>query len=313
MRIARTGTVGPLRLGWPDAGRARLPILVDVPGRRRRATSRRWPASCSPPATTCACSRRTTDDTRATALRAPRHAAAARASRPTGWSRSARRSAGRRTAPSRTSRPRRRRSRRCGASCAPGGFDVVHVHEPVAPVIGWDALTSADAPLVGTFHCYSESRPPHAVAALLGARRKLNRLTRADRRLRGRRLDRAGASTAASTGSSPTASTLPAGGVPAPRAARAGRAAARSSSSARPSSARACRSCCARSRRCASTCPRGSTIVGASEPEVAPLLVDRDRRHRARPRVRRARSTRRSRAPTCSPRRRSAASRSAWS
>ena len=54
--------------------------------------------------------------------------------------------------------------------------DVVHVHEPVAPVIGWDVLTSADAPLVGTFHCHSESRPPHYVAALLGARRKLNRL-----------------------------------------------------------------------------------------------------------------------------------------
>ena len=54
--------------------------------------------------------------------------------------------------------------------------DVVHVHEPVAPVIGWDTLTSADAPLVGTFHCYSESRLPHHVAALLGARRKLNRL-----------------------------------------------------------------------------------------------------------------------------------------
>jgi phosphatidyl-myo-inositol alpha-mannosyltransferase len=58
-----------------------------------------------------------------------------------------------------------------------GAFDVVHLHEPVAPVIGWDALTSADAPLVGTFHCYSESRPPHAVAALLGARRKLNHLS----------------------------------------------------------------------------------------------------------------------------------------
>src|SRR3954451_9869201 len=57
-----------------------------------------------------------------------------------------------------------------------GGFDVVHVHEPVAPTIGWDALTSADAPLVGTFHCYSESVPPHKVAALLGARRKLNHL-----------------------------------------------------------------------------------------------------------------------------------------
>ena len=33
-----------------------------------------------------------------------------------------------------------------------GGFDVVHLHEPVAPVVGWDALTSTDAPLVGTFH-----------------------------------------------------------------------------------------------------------------------------------------------------------------
>src|SRR5215218_7368026 len=39
-----------------------------------------------------------------------------------------------------------------------GGFDVIHLHEPVAPVIGWDALTSADAPLVG-------------------ARRKLNHLS----------------------------------------------------------------------------------------------------------------------------------------
>src|SRR3954470_17522325 len=54
--------------------------------------------------------------------------------------------------------------------------DVVHVHEPVAPVVAWDVLTSTDAPLVGTFHCYSESRPPHMVAALIGARRKLNRL-----------------------------------------------------------------------------------------------------------------------------------------
>ena len=57
-----------------------------------------------------------------------------------------------------------------------GDFDVVHVHEPVAPLIGWDTLTSADAPLVGTFHCYSESIPPHKVAALIGARRKLNHL-----------------------------------------------------------------------------------------------------------------------------------------
>src|SRR5919199_4742703 len=54
--------------------------------------------------------------------------------------------------------------------------DVVHLHEPVAPVVAWDALTSIEAPLVGTFHCYSEAVPPHKVAALIGARRKLNRL-----------------------------------------------------------------------------------------------------------------------------------------
>src|SRR6201991_1423725 len=58
-----------------------------------------------------------------------------------------------------------------------GQFDVVHLHEPVTPVVGWDALTSTDAPLVGTFHCYSESLAPHKIAALMGARRKLNHLS----------------------------------------------------------------------------------------------------------------------------------------
>ncbi len=57
------------------------------------------------------------------------------------------------------------------------GFDVVHLHEPVAPLVGWDALTSTDAPLVGTFHCYSESLLPHKIGALVGARRKLNHLS----------------------------------------------------------------------------------------------------------------------------------------
>jgi phosphatidylinositol alpha-mannosyltransferase len=57
-----------------------------------------------------------------------------------------------------------------------GAFDVVHLHEPVAPVVAWDALSSADAPLVGTFHCYAEAKLPHAMANLLGARRKLNHL-----------------------------------------------------------------------------------------------------------------------------------------
>jgi phosphatidylinositol alpha-mannosyltransferase len=54
--------------------------------------------------------------------------------------------------------------------------DVVHLQEPVAPVVNWDALTSTDAPLVGTFHAYSEKLPPHLIALLVGARRKLNHL-----------------------------------------------------------------------------------------------------------------------------------------
>ena len=64
------------------------------------------------------------------------------------------------------------RSRRCAASCAPARFDVVHLHEPVAPVVCWDALVSTGAPLVGTFHCYSENRFSNNLANLLGARRR---------------------------------------------------------------------------------------------------------------------------------------------
>jgi phosphatidylinositol alpha-mannosyltransferase len=99
--------------------------------------------------------------------------------------------------------------------------DVVHVHEPVAPVISWDALTSTDAPLVGTFHCYSESVPPHLVAALMGARRKVNHLA----------LRLAVSEAAAWTGRRfygghyriiPNGVALPEGGVPAPRRRAAG-------------------------------------------------------------------------------------------
>ena len=82
----------------------------------------------------------------------------------------------------------------------------------------------------------------------------------------------AGASTAAATASSPTASTCPAE-PPAPRRGRRARRCG-SPSSARPSSARACRCCCAPSRRCATTSPVELTIVGADRDEVAPLLLD---------------------------------------
>ncbi|MCW3013017.1 MAG: glycosyltransferase [Solirubrobacterales bacterium] len=57
-----------------------------------------------------------------------------------------------------------------------GGYDVVHVHEPVAPLIGWDTLCSSDLPLVGTFHCYSDNGVSNGIASLIGARRRLNQL-----------------------------------------------------------------------------------------------------------------------------------------
>jgi phosphatidyl-myo-inositol alpha-mannosyltransferase len=59
-----------------------------------------------------------------------------------------------------------------------GGYDVAHLHEPVVPVVGWDALLSVgELPLVGTFHTYSENLITNGTAAvLLGGRRRMNRL-----------------------------------------------------------------------------------------------------------------------------------------
>jgi phosphatidyl-myo-inositol alpha-mannosyltransferase len=155
-----------------------------------------------------------------------------------------------------------------------GQFDVVHVHEPVAPVVGWDTLTSTDAPLVGTFHAYSESRPPHAVAAMLGARRKLNRLA----------VRIAVSEAAAWTGRRfyggsysivPNGVALPEGGAPAPRR-RApgdpleivfvGQAVERKGLPVLLRAFEALRQ----------HVPARLTVVGASESEVAPLLVDRE-------------------------------------
>jgi phosphatidylinositol alpha-mannosyltransferase len=60
---------------------------------------------------------------------------------------------------------------------AAGRFDVVHVHEPAAPVLAWDACSFSGAPVVGTFHAYSTKRMPNAIANMLGARRKFNQLS----------------------------------------------------------------------------------------------------------------------------------------
>lgn len=57
-----------------------------------------------------------------------------------------------------------------------GAYDVVHIHEPVAPLTGWVAADWTRLPTVGTFHSYSNKRAPNGIANVLGARRVLNRL-----------------------------------------------------------------------------------------------------------------------------------------
>jgi phosphatidylinositol alpha-mannosyltransferase len=59
-----------------------------------------------------------------------------------------------------------------------GGYDVAHIHEPIVPLIGWDALLCAEGlPLVGTFHTYSVNPITNGIGAVvLGGRRRMNRL-----------------------------------------------------------------------------------------------------------------------------------------
>ena len=59
-----------------------------------------------------------------------------------------------------------------------GGYDVAHIHEPIVPTVGWDALSSAgDLPLVGTFHTYSENQITNGLIGVgFGGSRRMNRL-----------------------------------------------------------------------------------------------------------------------------------------
>ena len=57
-----------------------------------------------------------------------------------------------------------------------GGYDVVHVHEPIAPVPPWIITDRMRLPLVGTFHTYNENKLSNGIANLVGARRMFNRL-----------------------------------------------------------------------------------------------------------------------------------------
>src|SRR3954471_21198796 len=97
-----------------------------------------------------------------------------------------------------------------------GRYDVVHLHEPVAPLTGWMTPGLADAPVVGTFHTYSTNVLPHTVARVWGTSRNMNRV----------RVRIAVSEAAAWTGRRffggeyrivPNGVTLPPGGPPAPR------------------------------------------------------------------------------------------------
>jgi phosphatidyl-myo-inositol alpha-mannosyltransferase len=59
-----------------------------------------------------------------------------------------------------------------------GRYHVVHIHEPIVPIVSWEALCCAppEQPLVGTFHAFSENILTNGGANLLGARRRINRL-----------------------------------------------------------------------------------------------------------------------------------------
>ena len=60
-----------------------------------------------------------------------------------------------------------------------GGYDLVHIHEPIVPLVGWYGLSCAAVagiPLVGTFHSFSENAFTNGIGIGLGARRRMNRL-----------------------------------------------------------------------------------------------------------------------------------------
>jgi phosphatidyl-myo-inositol alpha-mannosyltransferase len=58
-----------------------------------------------------------------------------------------------------------------------GEFDVIHVHEPLVPLVGWNATLGSRTPVVGTFHAYSTKPVPNYIANAFGARRLFNRLS----------------------------------------------------------------------------------------------------------------------------------------
>jgi phosphatidyl-myo-inositol alpha-mannosyltransferase len=59
-----------------------------------------------------------------------------------------------------------------------GGYDVVHIHEPNAPLVSWYATEASRTPTVGTFHTYSTGAVVARIAAnVIGARRLYAKLS----------------------------------------------------------------------------------------------------------------------------------------
>ena len=199
---------------------------------------------------------------RALATPAPRRAPAAARPCPRTSSRSGARSGSPPTAPSRTWRSRRARCSRCAASCARAATTCCTSTSRSCRSSRWDALTQRRQPAAGRHLPHLLRERAHQRHRRRPARRAPAHEppARADRGLRGRRLDRA-ALLRRALPHHPQRRAIPrpiggahegrrAGAQPASRCG--------SCSSGRRSSARGCRCCCARSRRCASRSRRRS-------------------------------------------------------
>lgn len=66
---------------------------------------------------------------------------------------------------------------RIGRELRHGGYDVIHVHEPNAPIASWNAVEAANVPVVATFHTYATHPLPMAIGALAGQRRMMNKIS----------------------------------------------------------------------------------------------------------------------------------------
>lgn len=62
-----------------------------------------------------------------------------------------------------------------GRELETGGFDVIHIHEPVAPLLACGALSRGTGARVATFHTYSTGVVGPAIANAAGARRRMTR------------------------------------------------------------------------------------------------------------------------------------------